>query len=112
MKKLEDVIAIIPDLSRADLDRWIHDALVEARQDAGSASLTDTQFARVRLICTLRYDMDIEEETLPVVLDLLDQLHETRQRLYSMCQAVLAQDENVKTAVLEMLSQAKRKDRN
>jgi chaperone modulatory protein CbpM len=104
MRRLEEVISIVPELNREDLDRWIGDTLVEAQQDAGDTVLTDTQFARVRLICTLRYDMDVEEEILPVVLDLLDQLHETRQRLHRLSQAVLAQNEDVKLSILEVLS--------
>jgi predicted NAD-dependent protein-ADP-ribosyltransferase YbiA (DUF1768 family) len=35
------------------------------------------------------------------------QLHDTRERLYTLRQAVLAQDEAVKAAVLEALSQLK-----
>lgn len=108
MKNLEEVIALIPELHRQDLDRWMRDALVEAAEEAGTSIFSETQFARVRLICTLRYDMDVEEETLPVVLDLIDQLHATRERLHRLSQAVLAQDEEVKAAVLTMLSDARR----
>jgi chaperone modulatory protein CbpM len=108
MKNLEEVITLIPELHREDLDRWMRDALVEAAEEAGTAIFSETQFARVRLICTLRYDMDVEEETLPVVLDLLDQLHDTRQRLHTLSQAVLAQDEEVRAAVLEVLAAARR----
>lgn len=107
MKKLEEVIALLPELHRDDLDRWIRDALVEAAEEAESPALDDTQFARLRLICTLRYDMDVEEETLPVVLDLLDQLHDTRLRLHTLSQAVLSQDEEVKAAVLHVVAEAR-----
>lgn len=112
MKNLEEIISLVPDLSREDLDRWIQDSLIEMQQEAGRATLSDRQFARVRLICSLRFDMDVEEETLPVVLDLLDQLHSTRERLYTLSQAVLAQDEEVKAAVLEALSQRESKSGN
>jgi len=108
MRHLEEVISLLPELTRADLERWIRDALIEAQDDGGSPHLSDVQFARVRLICTLHYDMDVEQETLPVVLDLLDQLHDTRERLHTLSQAVLAQDEEVKAAVLQALSQARR----
>ena len=53
--------------------------------------------------------MDVEEETLPVVMDLLDQLHDTRARLHTLSQAVLAQDEEVKAAVLQVVTEARRK---
>lgn len=109
MKKFDEVIALLPDLTRADLDRWLGESLIVA--DEPGAGFSDTQFARVRLICTLRYDMDVEEETLPVVLDLLDQLHDTRQRLHTLSHAVLAQDEEVRSAVLGVLAQARRSRR-
>lgn len=109
MRRLEEAISIVPELSREDVDRWIGEALVEAPQDADDTMLTDTQFARVRLICTLRYDMDVDEEILPIVLDLLDQLHETRQRLHRLSHAVLAQDEGVKTSILEVVSKITRR---
>jgi chaperone modulatory protein CbpM len=109
MRNLEEVIAELPDLHRDDLERWIGNALVEAAEEAGTAKLSELQFARVRLICTLRYDMDVEEETLPVVMDLLDQLHDTRARLHTLSQAVLAQDEEVKAAVLKVVTEARRK---
>jgi chaperone modulatory protein CbpM len=112
MKNLEEVIALLPDLHRDDLERWISNALVEAAEEAGTSQLNETQFARVRLICTLRYDMDVEEETLPVVLDLLDQLHDTRARLHTLSQAVLAQDEEVKAAVLQVVTEARRRQQN
>jgi chaperone modulatory protein CbpM len=108
MRRLEEVILIIPEVNREDLDRWINNALIEAQQDADSIMLTDIQFARVRLICTLRYDMDVEEEVLPIVLDLLDQLHESRQRLHNLSQAVLAQNEDVTSSILEVLSEVRR----
>ncbi|MEM5492038.1 hypothetical protein [Hoeflea sp. AS16] len=111
MRNLEEVISLVPELHREDLDRWIRDALVEAAEEAGKATFSESQFARVRLICTLRYDMDVEEETLPVVLDLLDQLHDTRARLHKLSQAVLAQDEEVKAAVLQALSETRRSGR-
>jgi len=109
MRRLEEVISIVPELSREDIDRWIGEALIDAQQEAENTVLTDTQIARVRLICTLRYDMDVDEEILPIVLNLLDQLHETRQRLHKLSQAVLAQDEDVKSSILEVVSEVRRR---
>ena len=52
MRRLEEVISIVPELSREDIDRWIGEALIDAQQEAENTVLTDTQIARVRLICT------------------------------------------------------------
>ena len=56
--------------------------------------------ARVRLICTLHYELEIDVGTLPVVLSLVDQLYDTRQRLLSLTAAVAAQDKNVQAAII------------
>jgi len=109
MKNLEEITSLVPELDRADLERWIHAALIVAEADDGVTRLDDVQIARVRLICALRFDMEVEEETLPVVLDLIDQLHATRDRLHRLSQAVLAQDEEVRAAVIEVLGETRRK---
>ena len=108
MKNLEEIISLVPELHRADLERWIRNALVVAEEDHGAPRLDDVQIARVRLICALRYDMEVEEETLPVVLDLIDQLHATRDRLHRLSQAVLAQDDEVRAAVIAVLGETRR----
>ena len=44
--------------------------------------------ARVRLIQELRDDMQVNEEALPVVLSLLDQLYDLRRRLRELGDAI------------------------
>ena len=97
---VDELVAQIDTLRRSDLDAWISEALISPRRDAGAVLFSDTDCARIRLICTLRYEMEIDAETLPVVLSLLDQLYETRQRLLSLTAAVAAQDEAVQRAIL------------
>jgi chaperone modulatory protein CbpM len=48
----------------------------------------------------LHYELEIDAGTLPVVLSLVDQLYDTRQRLLSLTAAVTAQDENVQAAII------------
>ena len=55
--------------------------------------------ARVRLICTLTYELEIDSGALPVVLSLLDQLYDTRQRLLSLSRAVAVQDKTIQAAI-------------
>jgi chaperone modulatory protein CbpM len=56
--------------------------------------------ARVRLISTLRYELEIDTDTLPLVLSLIDQLYDTRQRLLSLAAAVAAQDEDIRMPII------------
>ena len=70
------------------------------RTDAGTLFFTDMESARVQLICMLHYELEIDVDTLPVVLSLIDQLYDTRQRLLSLTAAVMVQDKNVQAAII------------
>ena len=75
------------------------------REEAGTLLFTDKECARVRLICTLHYELEIDVGTLPVVLSLVDQLYGTRQRLFSLTAAVTAQDRSVQAAIIAAMKQ-------
>jgi chaperone modulatory protein CbpM len=99
MMRVDELVAAISSLQRSDLEAWIREELVVPRQ-AGTLLFTDMECARVRLICTLHYELEIDAGTLPVVLSLVDQLYDTRQRLLSLTAAVTAQDQNVQAAII------------
>ena len=103
MMALDDLLATIPSLQRGDLEGWIRDELVAPRQDA-ALSFSDMECARVRLICTLTYELEIDSGALPVVLSLLDQLYDTRQRLLSLSRAVTLQDKTIQAAIVAAMS--------
>ena len=88
---------------KRQLEAWIREEMVTPRQEAGTLLFTDMECARVRLICTLHYELEIDADTLPVVLSLVDQLYDTRQRLLSLTAAVAAQDKNVQAAIIAAL---------
>ena len=100
MITIDDLVAAISTLQRSDLERWISEELVVPRQDAGSLAFSEVECARVRLICTLTYELEIDSATLPVVMSLLDQLYDTRRRLLSLTRAVAVQDETVQAAII------------
>ena len=100
MKRLEEVVEQIEALQRSDLDAWISEELIAPDEDAGAVVFSEMEYARIRLICTLRYELEIEADTLPVVLSLVDQLYQTRQHLLKLTAAVTAQDNSVQTAIL------------
>ena len=104
MTGIDDLLATISTLQRSDLERWISEELVAPQQDAGSLSFSEMECARVRLICTLTYELDIDGDTLPVVMSLLDQLYDTRQRLLSLTRAVAGQDKTIQAAIISAMS--------
>jgi chaperone modulatory protein CbpM len=104
MMAIDDLLASISTLQRSDLERWIGENLVAPREEAGSLLFSEMECARVRLICTLTYELEIDSGTLPVVLSLLDQLYDTRQRLMSLTRAVAAQDKTVQAAIVAAMA--------
>jgi|SRR5579862_4976288 len=106
MISFDDLVAATPILQRSDLETWIREELVVPRQEAGTLLFGDMECARVRLICMLHYDLEIDRDTLPVILSLVDQLYDTRQRLLSLTAAVAAQDKNVQTAIIAAMNEA------
>jgi chaperone modulatory protein CbpM len=104
MMHVDDLVAAISSLQRSDLEAWIREELVAPQQEEGTLRFTEMECARVRLICTLHYELGIDPDALPVVVSLVDQLYDTRQRLLSLSAAVAAQDKNVQTAILAAMS--------
>lgn len=99
MMDVDDLLATISALQRSDLERWISEELVAPQRNEGSLMFSDMECARIRLICTLTYELDVDDNALPVVLSLLDQLYDTRQRLLSLTRAIKTQDEHVQLAI-------------
>lgn len=84
-----ELIAAIDRLQADALRRWIeHGWIAPARREGGIFAFEEADVARVRLICDLVYDIEIEEESLPVVLSLIDQLHDARRVLKRLSSAI------------------------
>lgn len=80
---LDAVCARFRRLERGTLLRWIELGWVRPRQAGEEPAWTfdETDVARVALLCDLRFEIALEEESLPVVLSLLDQLYDLRRQL-------------------------------
>jgi chaperone modulatory protein CbpM len=104
MMGIDDLVAAIAALQRRDLEAWIREELVTPQEEAGAPVFSEGECARVRLICTLRYELEIEADALPVILSLLDQLYDTRRRLLSLTAAVAAQEPAVRDAIVASLA--------
>jgi chaperone modulatory protein CbpM len=105
MMKMEELVSAIAELELEDLQAWIREELVRPETDEEAQLFSEKECARVRLICTLHYEMDVEADTLPVVMSLIDQLHETRERFHKLTGAVMAQDEAVRSAILSTVKE-------
>lgn len=85
----DEVLRRVAGLDRASLGRWV--ALGWVRPPAaGGGGYREVDVARLRLIVELRDAMEVGESAMPVVLSLLDRLHEERRRMRRLCEALAA----------------------
>lgn len=105
MTGVETLLSAIAALQRADLDRWIAEALVTPDDGAegGAPAFSDMACARVRLLCTLRYELEMEHEAMVVALSLMDQLYDARRKLRALAEAVATQEPEVQAAIVAAL---------
>ena len=99
MMSFEAVIRLVGDLEAEELRRWIAERWVLPEGGAEGYLFHEVDVARVRLICELRRDLAIDEEAMPVVLRLLDQVYSLRRRLRATIEAIDAQPDEVRAAL-------------
>ena len=61
------------------LDAWVDAGWLRPHGSPPSPEFFEIDVARARLICALRDDFGINDEAVPVVLNLIDQIHGLRR---------------------------------
>ncbi len=104
MMTWEAVVVTVAGLDRGEVEGWIAQDLVRPAQQDGDWLFRDIDVARLQLIQELRHDLRLEEDALPVVLRLMDQLYDARRRLRRLRDAVeRGAAPDVQNAVLRVL---------
>ena len=78
-------------LELTTLHRWIDQGWVRPRRQAELLVFDETDVARVALLCDLTFEIEIAEESLPVVLSLLDQVYDLRRQMGAILAALSEQ---------------------
>ncbi len=100
MMRFTAVVALFPDLPQAELHGWVDRGWVRPEGDDPDWMFQEIDIARVRLIRDFRHTMAVPEETMPLVLSLLDQVYALRGQMHAIARAVEGQPEDVRAAIL------------
>jgi chaperone modulatory protein CbpM len=103
MIALEELVGRLRGLDRHELTQWIENRWVLPERRGHTWVFHDVDVARVELILEIRHEFAIDEEALPVVLGLLDQVYDLRRQLRRMCDALAAQPPDVQNAIRRAL---------
>ncbi len=105
MKTLTEVVLTVERVERVELHAWIERGWVAPAGRRGPEPLfSDLDIARVCLICDLVHDLAVEEDTVPLVLSLLDQVYTLRRQLNALTAAIQRQPDDVRRRILELLT--------
>ncbi len=85
---LDQLCLEIAGLRVETLRQWIANDWVRPQGEPGVYRFEAIDVARVRLIVTLQVELNVDEEALPIVLSLLDQLHDSRRRMLLLQAAI------------------------
>jgi chaperone modulatory protein CbpM len=92
-------------LVRAELtsnvvEAWIEAGWLRPRRSEHGAAFSAIDIARAQLIRDLKEDLGVNDEGIPIILDLIDQMHGLRRALRELCQAVGEQPSELKQRIL------------
>ena len=87
-------------LDATALEAWVEAGWLVPRRDEEAADFSDADVARARLIRDLQHDMGVNDEAIPIILDLIDQVHGLRQMLREVATAVCVQPNETRQRVV------------
>ncbi len=94
------VVARVKRVNLKELRIWVREGWVRPAQSDTGLVFDEVDIARIRLLCDLKKDMSLPTDALPVVLALLDRLHQTRRELRALTEALEKQPEDVRRMVV------------
>jgi chaperone modulatory protein CbpM len=103
MIAFEELVHRLHGLDRQDLLRWIENRWVLPEQRGTTWIFHEVDVARIELILEIRHEFAIDEEALPLVLGLLDQVYDLRRQLRRICDALAVQPPEAQAAVRRAL---------
>ena len=103
MIQFDEVLIRYRSLERRELIRWVEERWVLPERRAETWLFHEVDVARVELILEIRRDFAVDDEAMPLVLSLLDQVYSLRRQMRRLCDAVAAQPEDTQAAIRKAL---------
>src|SRR5215831_9021691 len=103
MIAFEDLLLRFNELDRRELGRWIESGWILPERRDKTWVFHEVDVARIELISEIRHEFAIDEEAMPLVLGLLDQVYDLRRQLRRVCDALASQPSEVQDAVRRTL---------
>jgi len=103
---LDELLARLGGLERGELVRWVENQWVLPERHADTWVFHEVDIARVELILEIRRDFAVDDEGMPLVLGLLDQIYSLRRQMRRLCDALASQPPEVQDRIRRALPKA------
>ena len=103
-----DIVAKVRHLSVTRLRIWVRQGWIRPA-DSTKGTFTEADLARVALIRDLEDKLGFDEEQVPVLLNLIDQIHGLRAQLKSLLEAYEELPEDARAKVKSQIVRRKRR---
>jgi len=105
MITFDEALMTVSGLDADQLNMWIEQRWIVPTHHCEGYQFSDIDIARLRLVHDILYTLEVELESVSLVLSLLDQVYATRRQMHKLADAVAAQPDDVRRAIFERLDQ-------
>ena len=95
----DELLRRVAGLDRAELVHWIDNRWIVPDAAGGAWLFHEVDVARVELILDIRRQFAVDDEVMPLILGLLDQVYSLRRQLRRLCEAIEAQPADIRDAL-------------
>jgi chaperone modulatory protein CbpM len=97
----EELLARFGGLERGELTRWVENRWVLPERREETWVFHEVDIGRVELILEIRNEFAVDDEAMPVVLGLLDQVYSLRRQMRRLCAALERQPPAVQCSCIK-----------
>lgn len=104
MIRERELISQYMHLEQRVLLTWIEEGVIAPHRDDEGYLFDRVDEARVALACDLHFRMGLDHASLPVIMSLIDQLHDARHHLRALARAVAEQPEAIQQEITRRMA--------
>lgn len=96
-----EILAEVNGVTIAQLHLWVSEEWVRPAQGSAKITFSEVDIARVRLLAMLCNELEVGNEAVPIILSLIDQVHDMHEQMRIITGAIEAQPDDIRTCILE-----------
>ena len=96
---IDELTRLVAGLNRSDLVRWVENRWIMPEEAGGHWQFHEVDIARIELIVQMRREFFVDDEAMPLVLGLLDQVYSLRRQMHRLCAAIERQPPATREAI-------------